>query len=94
MRANQEIFDISKESLFANKSFAEQANVIINWKSNHLNPQKLFCLSDNANKVDIGKRYMFIYVLPCFTIIIYSNEIIAEHTFTENTRASCFYDFF
>lgn len=53
----QEVFDINEESLYANKSFVEQTNVIINWKNNNLKPQTLFCLSANANAAEIRKRY-------------------------------------
>ncbi len=53
----QEVFDVNDESLYANKSFVEQAQVIINWKNNHLPPKTLFCLSANANAVEIKKRY-------------------------------------
>lgn len=53
----QEVFDINEEPLYANKSFVEQTNVIINWKNNHLKPKTLFCLPTTANETEIKRRY-------------------------------------
>lgn len=50
-------FNPNESSLYANKSFVEQANIIIDWKENHLNPNTLFCLTSNATAAEIRTRY-------------------------------------